>query len=257
MSPARLWHIPASHYNEKVRWALELKGIEHERRAPVMPAHIAAALWLTRGRSRTLPLLELDRRAIADSTKIIAALEHRYPDPPLYPADPEQRRRALALEEHFDEQLGPYTRLLALHELRREPEAIRDFAATMLPGPLARSEVIRRLAGAGAGAYVHARYRVGDEEGAEHARAKIVAAFDRLEAELAGGGGSYLVGDSFSVADLTAACMFGPVVLPPEGPKLPEPVPAFERFRAGLRERPGFRWVAGTFARHRGAARRP
>ena len=29
-----LWHIEVSHYNEKARWALDHKGIEHERRAP-------------------------------------------------------------------------------------------------------------------------------------------------------------------------------------------------------------------------------
>ena len=44
-----LWHIPVSHYNEKVRWALAHKGIEHERRAPPPGGHIAFALWLTRG----------------------------------------------------------------------------------------------------------------------------------------------------------------------------------------------------------------
>ena len=29
-----LWHIEISHYNEKARWALDYKGVEHERRAP-------------------------------------------------------------------------------------------------------------------------------------------------------------------------------------------------------------------------------
>jgi hypothetical protein len=28
-----LWHIEISHYNEKARWALDLKGVEHGRRA--------------------------------------------------------------------------------------------------------------------------------------------------------------------------------------------------------------------------------
>jgi hypothetical protein len=27
-----LWHIPLSHYSEKVRWALDYKGIAHRRR---------------------------------------------------------------------------------------------------------------------------------------------------------------------------------------------------------------------------------
>ena len=89
------------------------------------------------------------------------------------------------------------------------------------------------------------------EEAAEHARAKIVAAFDRLERELERGGGEFLVGDSFSVADLTAAALLYPLVLPPEGPRLPDPPEALERFRAPLKERPGYRWVEEMFRRHR------
>jgi hypothetical protein len=28
-----LWHLEISHYNEKVRWALDYKGVAHVRRA--------------------------------------------------------------------------------------------------------------------------------------------------------------------------------------------------------------------------------
>jgi hypothetical protein len=40
-----LWHIKISHYNEKVRWALEHEGVEHDRKAPMPGAHMAVALW--------------------------------------------------------------------------------------------------------------------------------------------------------------------------------------------------------------------
>ena len=94
-----LWHIEISHFNEKARWALAHKGVEHRRRAPTPGGHMIVALWLTRGRNKTFPLLQLDGQAIGDSTAIIAALERRFPDPPLYPEDPAERRRALELEE--------------------------------------------------------------------------------------------------------------------------------------------------------------
>ena len=42
---------------------------------------------------------------VADSTRIIERLEAVQPDPPLYPADPAERRRALELEELFDEEI--------------------------------------------------------------------------------------------------------------------------------------------------------
>src|SRR5438309_1206742 len=113
-----LWHIEISHYNEKVRWALDYKEVEHEVRAPMPGLHMGVALWLTRGRGYTFPVLELNGRRIGDSTAIIAALEERCPDPPLYPADEAERARALALEDWFDRELGPYMRRYAFHALR-------------------------------------------------------------------------------------------------------------------------------------------
>ena len=115
-----LWHIKVSNFNEKVRWALDYKGIRHIRRDPLPGAHMLVALVLTR-RVATFPVLELDGRAIGDTTRIIAALEQRFPDPPLYPAEPDQRRRALELEEFFDENLGHDVRRVAFWELLREP----------------------------------------------------------------------------------------------------------------------------------------
>ena len=85
--------------------------------------------------------------------------------------------------------------------------------------------------------------------------AKILAALDRLEAEL--GDGEYLVGDRFSVADLTAASLFYPLVLPDEGPMPADRTSAagFERFREPLDERPGYKWVEEMFRRHRKPAK--
>ena len=137
MSKPTLWHIEISHYSEKARWALDYKGIEHQRRAPTPGAHIAVALWLTRGRCKTFPVLQLDGEAIGDSTAIIAALEERYPDPPLYPDDPGERRRALELEEFFDEELGPHARLLAFHEATKDLAVVERFTVDLLPGRLA------------------------------------------------------------------------------------------------------------------------
>jgi len=85
----------------------------------------------------------------------------------------------------------------------------------------------------------------------------VTAALDRLDAELEAGGGEYLVGDSFSVADLTAAALFYPLALP-EGAPLPpdQPLPeGFQRFREPLKDRPGMEWVRGIFRRHRQPAK--
>lgn len=61
----------------------------------------------------------------------------------------------------------------------------------------------------------------------------------------------HLVGDRFSVADLTAAALFYPLVFPPEGPMLAGSPASYESFRAPLADRPGYRWVEEMFRRHR------
>jgi glutathione S-transferase len=207
-------------------------------------------LALTRGKQKTLPILQLDGRTIGDSTAVIAAIEARYPDPPLYPADPEERRRALALEDFFDEELGPHMRLLAFHELINEPAMFAEVASQAVPAPMRRA---KGFVGAYARTYTSLRFGAGDAAAAVTARAKIVAAMDRLDAELAANGGEYLVGDGFSVADLTAASLFFPLVGPPEGPVSPDsPTPAaMQSFRDGLSDRPGYAWVEEMFRRHR------
>ena len=79
MGEPLLWHFPISHYNEKVRWALDWKRVPHRRQ--VLSASYLWRAWRATGRA-TLPVLHLDGRAIGDSTAIIAALEQRYPEPP-------------------------------------------------------------------------------------------------------------------------------------------------------------------------------
>jgi glutathione S-transferase len=247
MSKPTLWHIEVSHYSEKVRWALAHKGVDHQRKAPPPGIHMLVAAGLTRGRAKTFPVLEIDGERVGDSTAIIAALEQRYPEPALYPSDRGERERALALEEWFDEELGPPIRLLAWHELTRDDERLEAFATQVAPGPLRRFGGVAAKTASG---FVNLRYGVRSEQAAEIARGRVADALDRLESEL--GSNTYLVGERFSVADLTAASLFYPLVLPPEAPRaISDPPEAFRAYRAPFSERRGFRWVEEMFSRHR------
>jgi len=99
-------------------------------------------------------------------------------------------------------------------------------------------------------AFLRWRYSVAPAS-AEVARVKVVAALDRIEAEL--GPGGYLVGGRFSVADLTAAALFSPLVQPIEFP-YPYRMQAAGGFRASLAGRRAFRWIAEMYRRHRGTS---
>ncbi len=247
-----LWQIDVSHYSEKARWALAWKGVEHRRRSPVPGAHMAVALWLTHGAQYTFPVLSIDGRRIGDSTAIVAALEELYPEPPLYPADIAQRRSALELEEFFDEELGPYIRRLAWHEFGNDRESFIKLMEQTAPRPLAK---FGRPTAAYARTYTALRFGASNAKEAERSREKILAGLDRLEAEL--GDGEYLVGEQFSVADLTAASLFYPLALPEEGPLQADSPSArgFQEFRQPLEQRRGVKWVKEMFRRHRQPAK--
>jgi glutathione S-transferase len=245
-----LYHIEVSHYNEKARWALDYKGVPHKRKAPVPMAHMAWAMAMTRGQGKTFPILRLNGDTIHDSTKIIERLERDYPQPPLYPEDPGDRRRALELEEFFDEELAPHIRRAAFAVMTRDPDAFAWIAAPRA-GRLMHAGF--KGAAALAGPLVRKRYGINDETAAR-GREKTVAALDRLEAEI--GPSGYLVGDAFTVADLTAAALSFPLVRPPEVAHLtPAPLPEpLVRFRAEHESRPSFEWVREMYRRHRGAS---
>ena len=153
----------------------------------------------------TFPILELDGEPIGGSAAIIGALEARYPDPPLYPEDPTDRRRALDFEEYFDEDVGPAVRLVGWHHMLRDQDKAQSIATASLPRPLRDSGLARAAATRLAGTFVDLRFQVTGDDAESRARGVVLAGIDRLEAEL--DGRDYLFGDAFSVADLTAAAL--------------------------------------------------
>jgi glutathione S-transferase len=245
-----LWQVQVSHYVEKVRWALDYKRVPHIRRSLLPGLHAVKTKRLT-GDTSTTPVLSLDGHSIGDSTRIIAQIEERWPQPPLYPEDEAQRRRALELEEFFDEELGPHIRRAFYQELLPHPQLV---APLFTQGQPAR-RILLRAGFPPLRAAMRRRFEI-NAESAAASRAKMVAAIDRLERGISPGG--FLVGDSFTVADLTAAALFYPVARPPEFPyamvadgDLPD---SWRHFVDTLAQRPGGKWVGEIYRRHRGSS---
>jgi glutathione S-transferase len=246
MSLPLLWQYSFSNFNEKARWALDFKGIAHHRHS-LMP-FTPRAMAFSRG-DGTLPVLDLDGERIVDSTRIIEALERRFPERPLYPEDPAERRQTLELEDYFDEHAGHDMRRVGFWEFRDE----RAYGSAFLTTDQGR---LKRLAARAviplvfpvAWRYMNKRYDF-TEETCERSRKALTAALDRIESER--DGGEYLVGDRFTVADLTAAALLFPLAWPPEYPyEIPNPPPS--QFLDSLQDHAAVGWIGDTYRRHRG-----
>lgn len=239
--PPILWQYAFSNFNEKVRWALDHKGVAHERRS-LLPGSPRQIRFMAGG---TLPVLELDGERIMDSTAIIAVLEERFDGPSLYPSDPDPQGQALKLEDFFDEHAGHEVRRAFFWEARDDLGLLTKMLSTD------QSRWTRGFIRAGfpiGWQVMKRRYRFYEHDAAE-AREAIRVALDRIEAER--NGRDHLVGDSFTVADLTAAALLYPLALPlPEFPyRLPEipPTPNLDELRA----HPAVGWIRDTWRRHR------
>ena len=241
-----LWHIPLSHFNEKVRWALDFKNIPHRRRC--VGADYLFKAWRATGHG-TLPILFLDGKPVGDSTAIIAALEQRQPEPALYPKDPAPLRRALELEDYFDEVLGPSLRAAIVTPLFSEnPDLALRVLTTGMPDRAYRNlrPLVRIFP-----AFYRFRHKI-QAKRLHQDRAAVAEALDRIACELQPSG--YLVGEGFSVADLTGAAMLGALLQPAEiqyplAVSLPD---SLRRYRDDLARHPAAQWSLEMYRRHRG-----
>jgi glutathione S-transferase len=239
-----LWQFRFSHYNEKARWALDFKGWPHRRRTLVPGLHVATMIRKT-GQPKT-PVLFVDDEVIADSSAIIAWLEREQPEPALYPDDPEQRRRALDLEEWLDEEAGPRIRRLVYHHLMGEPRCCERFSTA---GARPRTKAVFRGLGPVLRPIMRWNMKIDAERVAE-ADAMLDSIFDRVDAEI--GPSGFLVGERFGVADLTAASILANLVHPESYPYPWTTAPrSFEALQRRYADHPTTEWVRRIYDEHR------
>jgi glutathione S-transferase len=215
-------------------------------RRSLLPASPRALLFSLRG---TLPVLDLDGERIVDSTRIIEVLERRHPEPALYPEDPAERERALALEDFFDEHAGHDLRRAAFIEIEADPDWMSAFLTTG-QGERARRFFRAFLRAPGAMLYANRRYRINPTDAAA-SRTTLTQALDRLSGELQPSG--YLVGSSFSVADLTAASLLFPLAWPAEL-QYRYPDPPDSALLKSFANHPAIAWIRDVYRRHRGSS---
>jgi glutathione S-transferase len=102
-------------------------------------------------------------------------------------------------------------------------------------------------------AFYRFRRKISDRR-LENDRAAVSAALDRIDRER--DGRAYLVGTSFTVADLTAASLLSPLLQPPEiqyqlRVELP---PDIQDYRSVLLRHPAALWALDIYREHRGSS---
>ena len=246
MSVPELFQFRFSHYNEKARWALDYKGVAHVRHSLLPGPHMRPIRRLT-GQT-TVPVLRDAGEVVAGSAPIIEHLERRAPEPPLYPRDPAARARALDLQRQFDDEVGPAIRRAFFFELLPDT----SYAARLFTSGFGGMHpLLYRAVFPGIRIVMRRTMRI-DAEGARLGVERTARALDLVAGEA--GADGYLAGNRFSVADLAAAALLAPAVMPPECPvAIPEPrSPRLERWLARWSAHPGAQWVRSIYSRHRG-----
>jgi glutathione S-transferase len=110
MSTTLYW-MSISHPSQVARKMLELKGVDYQR-VDIVPLNQRVHLRLAGFRGGTVPALKLDGQKLQGSREIARALDARWPEPPLFPTDPELRARVEEAERWGDEQFQPVPRRL-------------------------------------------------------------------------------------------------------------------------------------------------
>lgn len=112
MTPITLHQFEISPFCDKVRRILHVKGVPYEIREI---RALRSAVDVRRiNRIGRVPVLEVDGQLIADSSEIARFLDERFPDPPLWPADPRERAQCHLLEDWADESLYFYEMTMRL-----------------------------------------------------------------------------------------------------------------------------------------------
>ena len=239
-----LYQLHWSHYVEKVRWALDYKGVawraidvdpftkrEIQHLQPAKPVGSVAQL-------RTVPVIqdEVTGAVVDESSEILGYLERTYPTPALCPADPEQKKAVMQWTVWLDSTVGLAARRLAYTQIAVErPGLLAELFVPNIAGAAGASGFKSKVAGSIIAGVLSRRFRF------QHNRADGV--FEQLEQYLLFAAkrlnhARYLVGDQFSAADLTLAALLRPVTLIPF-------------FRDHPRLRGLFEWRAEQLRAHR------
>ncbi len=220
-----LYQFPISHYCEKIRWALDFKGIRYKAINFLPGMHIQRIRELTGQTS--VPVLVHDGRVIHGSSAILDYLDEAFPGPALMPPEPELQARIRAWEQRLDDEAGPAVRLFCYHYLLQTPDAVVPLLAA--GQPFYRRWMMRAVFPK-AERMMRKWMNINAEQAAVAESVLVGILTDLKEAYHQS---HFLVGEHLSRADITACALFAPLFQPY---RYPVPWPHPKKVAAPLRD---------------------
>jgi glutathione S-transferase len=237
-----LYQFPVSHYCEKVRWALAYKQLDYKT-VNLLPAlHTFTTKKLSP--SSSLPILVDNTKVIQNSSDIISYLDEQFLINPLTPSDNDLKQQALAWEQFADTEIGINLRVFFYHHLLPEPKllipVLTNNGAWYYP-------LVLKLIYPQFEKTMRESMHI-NEHTAQLAQQQLSVAIDKLYQHLQSH--PFLVGDSFSRADLTAAALLAPLIKTPKyGINWGKQPIAIENFIAQHCEK--LAWVEALYSQYR------
>lgn len=239
----KLYQFPLSHFCEKARWALERKKIPFKIKNLLPGLHIKP--MKKKAGASHLPVLTDGKVVVQGSSAIIDYLDATYPRFGVTPENEQLREQAKHWEAMCDEKIGPSVRVLAYSILLEERELLIPMFTSGSPfyAPFIMNKIFPKVRAA-----LKKHLPVNDESVAA-AKAQLREAINEIKAGVEQNG--YLVGGSFSRADIGAASLLSPLFMPPGygGPKPANTPQKFKEMAEQFNDIEG--WVCEVYERHR------
>jgi glutathione S-transferase len=197
----RLYVIPASHPSIAAQLMLEHKGIPYKR-TDLLPVISKGVLRAVGFPGVTVPALKIDGDKVQGSRAVTRKLDRLRPEPPLFPADPEQRAAVEEAERFGDEELQHPIRQILWWGIKKDRTPLRSYSeGARLGAPLGL--LMKTAAPIVA---LSARFNEVDDESARKALAALPAMLDKVDAWVESG---VINGEVLNAADFQIAPSIG------------------------------------------------
>ena len=235
--------MPISHYCEKVRWVLDHKKLEYSVKNLLPGLH--ARQVLKHAPKSSVPLLIHDDLAIQGSSEIISYLEEQFPQNPLIVRSKKLKQEVLQWEKLADEEIGLHIRRVFYSVLLNQPKLVSQFFTYKCSwyGPIYIKLIFPQIRKKMIATMNLTPATV--EESKLHLAAAVDKIYQRLQES------RFLVGDTFTRADIAAASLLAPMCRPAKY-DLPFPAKypnALEEIISPYKEK--VKWVAELYSRYR------